>query len=84
MTDAETIIWCLECAYSEGYLQEDELERLSEVVAEALGDEKPTLIDDQPITDMPSQCTIFGCGGTLFNSGGLMICSNCGRSYGEA
>jgi hypothetical protein len=60
----------------------------AEVLAELWGlhrtANKAELVNDQPITDMPAECVIFGCGGRVVKQGQFMMCSNCARSYGEA
>jgi len=46
-------------------------------------EDQPTLVEDQPVTVMPEKCCVFGCGGTLVECGGFMVCRNCGTSMGR-
>ncbi len=42
------------------------------------------MVSDQPLTQMPKTCMIWGCNDAPLNPvKGFMVCSNCGASYGS-
>ena len=69
---------CLECPV---FLR-GECENAEEFLEGATEEERALLWDLYGVP--PVMCDILGCGGTMVNRGGLLVCSNCANSMGRA